>query len=134
MRLLASARAGVFLGLLAGAVVAGCGGEEEGAEAPSGPVRSNQVTLTEYAIDPAGLVVSQGDVVEVENAGDIAHNLTIETGPDPNRDTEDLAATPTFEGGATEQLEVDVPPGDYALVCTVGAHRELGMIGTITVR
>lgn len=134
MRRITSARAVAALAVLAGTtIVAGCGGADDRVTVPSESVRSSRVMLTEYAIAPAGLVVAQGDVVEVENAGDLAHNLVIERGPDPNEDTEDLAATPTFTGGESRKLKIDVPPGDYALACTVGAHRELGMVGTITV-
>lgn len=58
----------------------------------------------------------------------------IERGPDPDQRTDELAATSTFGGGASDTLDVDVEPGRYALVCTVGNHRELGMVGTITIR
>lgn len=62
-----------------------------------------------------------------------ANGLTIERGPDPDQRTDELAATSTFGGGASDTLDV-VEPGRYAMVCTVGNHRELGMVGTITIR
>jgi uncharacterized cupredoxin-like copper-binding protein len=31
-------------------------------------------------------------------------------------------------------LALDLPPGRYAMVCTVPGHRELGMTGTLEVR
>jgi hypothetical protein len=37
-------------------------------------------------------------------------------------------------GGETEWLRVDLRPGLYALVSTVGHHRERGMVGSLTVR
>ena len=35
-------------------------------------------------------------------------------------------------GGETERLRVDLRPGRYALVCTLGGER--GMVGSLTVR
>lgn len=35
--------------------------------------------------------------------------------------------------GAGEETS-NLPPGEYGLVCTVGNHRDLGMVGSLTVR
>lgn len=90
--------------------------------------------MREFAFEPANLTVRRGGTLEVENVGSVPHNLTIERGPDAGADTDDLAATSTFGAGRSEELGVDLPPGTYALVCTVPGHREAGMVGTITVR
>lgn len=120
--------------------IAGCGGDDdEEARAPSpgtdtGANGGMTVDLDEFSIEPMELTASRGDRLTVRNVGAIDHNLTIERGPDPDQRTDELAATPTFGGGASDTLDVDIEAGRYALVCTVGNHRELGMVGSITVR
>lgn len=49
-------------------------------------------------------------------------------------DADDLAATETFVAGDTKSVRLELPPGRYVTVCTVGNHRELGMVGTVTVK
>jgi plastocyanin len=66
--------------------------------------------------------------VTLENKGSLAHNLKIEKGG------EDLGGTPTFQGGRTRSGTVELEPGDYEMVCTVGNHAELGMTGKLTAR
>jgi plastocyanin len=104
--------------------------EGAGAEEAAGTA----VKMDEYSFDPDTLTVDKGATLTVENAGNIAHNLTIERGPDPKEKSTKLAGTPSFLGGKSEDLTVDLDPGKYAMVCTVSGHRELGMTGTITVK
>lgn len=113
---------------LAAATGTGCGGDE------SGPVAGTRVSMDEYSFDPKDLVVRRGEEITVSNAGAIAHNLKIEKGPDPLKKSTELAGTPTFLPKETRKLKVDLPPGRYAMVCTVSGHRGLGMTGSITVR
>lgn len=122
--------------------LAACGGGDDGedAEAPQGarerpaerPVTT--VDLDEFSIKPKRLTVSSAATIEAKNVGAIAHNLTIERGPDASKPSEELAATPTFAGGESDTVKVELEPGRYALVCTVGDHRQQGMIGSLTVR
>lgn len=135
---------GVTLSSLAAAAalaLAGCGGgEDEDAGAPpqrqagGGAARATAVELKEFAIEPAKLELKRGATLDVQNTGAIPHNLTIERGPDARTPTERLAGTSTFGGGGEERLRVQLPPGRYALVCTVAGHREQGMVGSLTVR
>jgi uncharacterized cupredoxin-like copper-binding protein len=131
---------------LALALSAGCGGDDNKSDtsnttttpgATAGGKESagtTTVDLDEYSIAPSSLTVSKGDKLTVKNVGNIAHNLTIEQGPDPKKKSKELEATSTFLGGKSEDLTVDLKPGKYALACTVSGHRELGMTGTITVK
>ena len=86
------------------------------------------VSMTEYAFDPSDLTVSEGDLIEVTNDGELPHNLTVE-GQD--------VATSDLEPGASQQLllgnGITLPPGDYEFICTIGDHAEQGMTGTLTV-
>jgi plastocyanin len=127
------------------ALAAGCGGgdDEEEPAAPSGDAteqadsaaaKAITVTLDEYSFDPENAVVARNGTITADNKGSAPHNLTIEQGPDPKEKTKKLAATSTFVGGRSEELEIDLEAGKYAMVCTVQGHRELGMTGTLEVK
>jgi uncharacterized cupredoxin-like copper-binding protein len=111
------------------ALAAGCGGG--GNKTTAGPA---DLKLTEYQIAPAQLSVKRGAKITIANDGQIAHNLTVEQGPDPKKQTKKLIGTSTFLPGKTETLAVDLKPGRYAMACTVPGHRQLGMTGTLTVK
>jgi plastocyanin len=110
---------------------AGCG-DDDSSEPPAPGAR--EVVMTDYAYDPKDLTADRGDTLTVVNEGGIAHNLTIEKGPDPRKETDELTGTSSFLKGKRENLEIDLPSGRYAMVCTVPGHRELGMTGTLRVR
>lgn len=124
---------------------AGCGGGDgddepaapsetgNGAAEPAGGAETTSVKMDEYSFDPKDATVKRGATLTVENDGKIAHNLAVEQGPDPKEETKKLAGTSTFLGGKSEELEIDLKPGKYAMVCTVAGHRQLGMTGTMTV-
>lgn len=126
-----SIRAGVGVLALA-AAVAGCGGEEPeaGRTATVGAGDPATVVAREYSFDPSSLVVEDGDglQIELDNQGSLAHNLRV-FGPDG-----ELGGTPTFQGGETKSATLDLAPGTYRMICTVGNHEELGMSGEIEVK
>jgi plastocyanin len=111
----------------------GCGGEDEAGRSraltvPAGePLR---VVGDEYFFDPERVVVrGPGRLsITLENRGDLAHNLRLV------RDGEEVGGTPTSPGGESETDVVALDPGDYEMVCTVGDHAELGMVGTVQVK
>ena len=110
----------------------GCGGNSG---RPATSTRGDlTVTMTDYAFHPRDITVDRGTVIRVTNEGKIAHNLKLERGPDARKETRELAGTDTFLPGDAETLAVDLPPGRYAMVCTVPGHRELGMTGALAVR
>ena len=84
----------------------------------------------EYSFDPETIVLTGGGelTVELDNAGTLAHNLRVFDGES------DIGGTPTFAGGDPRSGAVDLEPGEYELVCTVGDHADLGMTGKLTVR
>jgi plastocyanin len=119
--------------LAAVALVAGCGGddqEEPGRTVTVGGGDTVAVTAREYSFDPERVVVEGGGplTIELENAGDLAHNLRLRRGG------QEVGGTPTFPGGRTESGRVRVEPGTYEMICTVGDHAELGMTGELEVR
>ena len=122
-----------MLALAAGvSLAAGCGGEDAppGPTATTAPGEPITVVATEYAFDPATLVLAgAGELeVELENRGSLAHNLWVIQGAD------EVGGTPTFQGGESRSATVEVEPGTYRLICTVGNHEELGMVGELQVR
>jgi plastocyanin len=119
------------LACLAPALIAGCGDDDGSAPVARGP---NTVVMTDYEYHPRDVRVRRGQTLTVLNEGGIAHNLTIERGPDPRDETDRLAGTDSFLKGDSEQVRVDLTPGRYVMVCTVPGHRELGMVGTLAVR
>jgi plastocyanin len=126
MRRLAAPIAAILL-------AAGCGGDDDEATGRTVTVDRGAtvaVTAREYSFDPDRIVVQAAGAltIELENAGDLAHNLRL------RRDGEDAGGTPSFPGGRTESARVRVEPGSYELLCTVGDHAELGMIGELEVK
>jgi plastocyanin len=123
-------------------VAAGCGGDDDettstsstteettgtsGATGEGGDTgaSASEVGMTEYSFDPADLSLASGDSIDVVNDGELPHNLTVEG--------EDVA-TSDLDPGANEELTVDLDPGDYDFLCTIGDHAAQGMTGTLTV-
>ena len=121
----------------AGAVilVSGCGGGEESqAEGPGTTVPADEpieVVGTDFDFDPQTLVVENATApleIVLDNQGAVPHNLTVFEGES------EVGATATIEGGATDAATVDIEPGTYRMVCTVGDHEDLGMVGDLEVR
>ena len=110
----------------------GCGDDDDQPgrklSAPSGSVV--RVVADEYSFDPETIVLTGGGrfEVELENTGSLAHNLRVFDGGT------EVGGTGTFTGGKTRGATVELEPGDYELVCTVGSHADLGMTGKLSVR
>jgi plastocyanin len=119
--------------LAAVALMAGCGGDDDDGPGRTVTVDSGatvQVTADEYSFDPERIVVERGGplTIELRNDGDLAHNLRL------RRDDREVGGTPTFPGGRTESGRVQLEPGSYQMLCTVGDHADLGMIGELEVK
>ncbi len=114
------------------AVVAGCGGDDDepGRTVTAQAGDTITVVADEYSFDPETIVLAgKGELtIELDNQGVLAHNVRVFDGGT------DIGGTPTFVGGDARGGTVDVEPGGYDLVCTVGDHADLGMTGKLTVR
>ena len=117
------------LGLIA------CGGDDEGGG--GGPPVTFQkgqpvaIKGLEYKFEPGNVVVEGGGgptEIVFENGGALAHNVRIESSG------EDIGGSPTFTGGEKRSSTVDLKPGEYELICTVGDHAQQGMTGKLTVK
>jgi FtsP/CotA-like multicopper oxidase with cupredoxin domain/uncharacterized cupredoxin-like copper-binding protein len=79
----------------------------------------SKVTLTEFKIDPAMVMVAKGGSIGVTNAGTIEHNLAVK-GTD--------LKTAMLKPGESATLDVgDLKAGDYTLLCEVAGHETSGM-------
>jgi len=122
----------LLIALLTLPLAGGCGGDE-GSPGRTVTVESGKtvaVVAKEYSFDPETIVLTGGGklTVELDNQGTLAHNLRVFDGGT------DIGGTPTFAGGEPRTGTVQVEPGEYELLCTVGDHAALGMKGKLTVR
>ena len=109
----------------------GCGDDDKpGRTVTVTAERPIPVVADEYSFDPETIVVRRAGrlTFALENEGDLAHNLRVFDGDD------EIGGTDSFPGGETREATVDLEPGEYRLVCTVGNHEDLGMTGTLRVR
>jgi plastocyanin len=114
-------------------LAAGCGGDDSKQSSRTVTVDGGgtvKVTAREYEFDPDRVVVEgAGPVtIELENDGDLAHNIRVRS------DGEEIGGTPSFPSGRTESATVRLRPGKYELLCTVGDHADLGMKGELEVK
>jgi plastocyanin len=114
------------------ACLAGCGGDDDEAPTRSVTVNPNstfRVTGDEYSFDPNRVVVRGAGplTIRLRNVGEVAHNLRIE------REGEDVGGTSTLPQGASGSGRVNLEHGRYEMICTVGDHAELGMVGELRV-
>jgi plastocyanin len=111
---------------------AGCGDDDDTAGRTVTVEAGKTVTVIakEYSFDPETVVLTGGGklTVELDNEGTLAHNLRVFDGG------KDIGGTPTFAGGEPRAGTLQVEPGEYELLCTVGDHAALGMKGKLTVR
>ncbi len=78
-----------------------------------------KVTLTEFKIEPAMVMVSEGGSIAVTNSGTVEHNLRVK-GTD--------LKTSMLKAGESAILDVgSLKKGDYTLYCEVAGHESSGM-------
>jgi plastocyanin len=120
-------------------LAAGCGGDDDDdaaateatttEEAAGGGGGAAEVSMTEYAFDPANATVSQGEPLGATNNGELTHNYTVEgVREEAGNSTEDVPP------GGRGAFGVTLKPGEYDVICTIPGHAEKGMKGTLTVR
>lgn len=104
--------------------LSGCGGDDN---APTRTVTAAggavEVVADEYSFDPGRIEAAPGKLrVTLRNEGSLPHNLRV-----------GKQGTDTFHGGS-RSVTLDLEPGSYEFVCSVGDHEQLGMRGVIEVR
>ena len=90
-------------------------------------VKEFEVSGNNFAFSPTEIVVNQGDTVRINftNSGGF-HDLVID---------EFNARTKQLADGAKETIEfVADKTGTFEYYCSVGKHREMGMVGNLIVK
>ncbi len=84
-----------------------------------------RVVMSDFAYEPSQITIDRGKktVLVLQNRGTQEHNLTVQRQP---------LASQMVQPGQTVRMEVQLPPGNYPIVCTVPGHEEAGMKGQIT--
>jgi plastocyanin len=116
-------------------LLAGCGGGDDqsgGASGGGGPVRTIEVTATEYAFSGNPGTITAGDTVEfaLVNAGRLDHSLEVLSAQGRS-----LGRTPPI--GPEESTAVTVTfdeAGTYRLICDVDDHLSRGQVASIVVQ
>jgi plastocyanin len=114
----------VALGLVAAALLAGCGGSA------SQPAGSIAVTMTEYKFAPSSITAAHGKVVFwLVYSGTTQHDLAIRDSSN-NR----IATSELISAGDSKEFDVNnIAAGTYTIFCSQPGHESLGMLGTLTV-
>ena len=129
------------LAILAIAVaLAGCG-EDEGNSKGSVTAQAGKpipVSGFEYGFEPGTITVRGGAgggaskpvpvTFELKNDGSLPHDIHV------RKDDSDLGGTEAVGDGDEASATVELEPGEYEFICSVGDHAELGMKGTLEVR
>ena len=86
---------------------------------------SVSVHLTDFAIDPAEIIVADGGSLEVANMGATAHNLAVK---------DSKLATPMIDAGSTGTLALTgLKAGTYTVFCEVPGHEQAGMTAQLKI-
>ena len=98
----------------------------ESSDAPAAADTSFDVSLAEFAIDPAEITAPAGTALtfNISNAGQASHDYTIDAGPQ----SEEVPA-----GGSTTLEVPSLDSGKYRVFCSLPGHADAGMEATLTV-
>jgi len=122
-------------------VVAACGGATgggDGGAADGGGATSVTVTGTEFAFDPVGVTVPADTNVTVtfENGGTIEHEWTVlntRISSEAEFSEDMVLLRLVAPGGGSDSGTLNLPAGEYQVVCAIPGHFDAGMEGTLTV-
>src|SRR5215217_3145626 len=107
------------------AATPGAEGETPTTGATTAAAMTVDVVAHDIFFEPKGLTIpANTDVtVNVPNEGAAPHNFSIDA----------LGIDVDIAPGATEQVVINAPAGEYEFYCNVPGHKEAGMVGTLTV-
>lgn len=109
---------------------AGCGADDEPAPEGGGSVQAIDVSLRDFALDPANPTLSQPGTITINatNDGQTPHSIEVE-GPEGEVELEQELAP-----GESGSIEVPLTEeGAFTWYCPVGDHEQRGMRGRIAV-
>lgn len=93
-----------------------------------GEAREIKVSGTDFAFTPTSITVKKGEKVKIvfKNNGKFPHNLTVD---------ELRVETKTINPGQTDTVELTADKtGSFTMYCSVDAHRQKGMEGTVVIQ
>jgi plastocyanin/mono/diheme cytochrome c family protein len=96
-----------------------------GAAAASGQATTIEVDMVDIAFNPAEVRIPANTDVTIHavNSGALPHTLTIP----------DVGDTGEVPAGASHDLQVNLPAGEYAFHCAIPGHEAAGMVGKLIV-
>ncbi len=123
----------LFAGMVAAVLIFGqeskskAAGRSETTGQPESAKRTVKVSESEWKIELPETTFAPGTYTfEVENAGKVTHNLTV-NGPGGKK------ATPDLTSGSSGSVTVALVRGTYDFFCSVPGHKQLGMDAKVTV-
>ena len=149
------------LTLVAGLVIAGCGGSSSdttstsaASGAQTGTTGGNSLTvkMTDFAFTPSDPTVKSGTLrISSPNDGQVEHELVVLKTDKPagslpvkgnEVDEEGLEAKGVENAGEIEEVgpgqtksnDFKLTPGKYVMICNLPGHYQQGMYGTLTVK
>ena len=118
------------LAVFAAFAIAACsdGGGGSSYKEPKGPAQTTlDIEGGNFFFDPENPEAPAGvSSINLESTEGL-HTLVFDGGKVPGFELE-------ASGGQSDELKVDLKPGEYTIYCDIPGHREGGMEGTITVR
>jgi plastocyanin len=109
---------------------AACGSSDSSTTGPAAAPGGGQtidVTATDFHFGPPALSAEAGTVTfKLTNNGAASHALEIE-GNGIEESSE------TIGPGDSTELTLDLAEGEYEIYCPVDGHKDMGMVGTLTV-
>ncbi|MEZ5382070.1 MAG: plastocyanin/azurin family copper-binding protein [Microthrixaceae bacterium] len=120
------------------------GGGGGGAAAPAAdaaPATELSIATSEFAFDPenAAVVADEDVTVTLDNSGAVEHNWTVlKAGTTIGAESEFTdsmveAAVGDVAAGETLDDVINLPEGDYQVICSVAGHFDAGMKGQLAV-
>ena len=124
-------------------VAAGCGSSDDNKSsdsggssapakkeaAPSGGGATLTQTATDFKFSQPSATAKAGKVsIKLDNKGQAPHAIEIEDAPGGDKESQ------TVQPGSSTTLNVKLPAGKYEFYCPVGNHKQMGMVGELTVK
>lgn len=86
------------------------------------------ISGSEFSFSPNAITLKAGEETQIrfKNTGKVPHNLTI---------SELGVSTRTIPGGQEDVITVTAPKaGEHTVYCSVGTHKQMGMVGKMEVK
>jgi uncharacterized cupredoxin-like copper-binding protein len=148
---------GGILAVVAGALVAGCGGSSSTTSTTTGTQEgeatgtTTEIKLGDFFFEPKSATAEPGSVtITSPNEGKVEHELVLfKTNMDPaklpteagggvdeeklDQEAEEIGEIADVEPGDTKSGQFDLKPGDYVMFCNLPGHYAQGMYGSLKV-